>query len=46
MANDLHDKLVEHLAAMDECCAACEVENGQHDIWLFCANCAVLCGRF
>ena len=34
MANDLHDKLVEHLAAMQECCAACEVENGKHDTWV------------
>lgn len=27
MANELHDKLVEHLSAMEECCAVCEVES-------------------
>ena len=32
MANDLHNKLVEHLAAIEECCAVCEVESkGWHD---------------
>lgn len=35
MPNDLHDKLVEHLAAMEECCQVCEVESkGWHDAWV------------
>lgn len=35
MANELHDKLVEHLAAIEECLQVCEVESkGWHDAWV------------
>ena len=35
MPNELHDKLVEHLTAMEECCKVCEVESkGWHDAWV------------